>query len=75
MLKIFKNCYSKYEESNAVFHFCLNVFREELRKLTIDGATAENVQKTLKLAHEAYFDTISRMFFSFYEKKKNTIRF
>ena len=37
------------EESNAVFHFCLNVFRYELRKLTIDGASIDS-RKTFKIA-------------------------
>ena len=27
MIDIFRNGYSNYEQSNAVFHFCLNVFR------------------------------------------------
>ena len=74
ILEIFRKCYSKYEKSNAVFRFWINVFRKELRKLTIDGASTDT-KKLLKLAHEAYFVTIFWMFFSFYEKMKNTIRF
>ena len=47
MLEIFRNYYSKYEEWNVDFYFCLNVLQYELRKLMIDGASTDS-RKTLK---------------------------
>ena len=51
MLEIFRNYYSKYVESNAEFHFSLNVLLNELRKLTIDGVSIDTRKMLKKLGN------------------------